>query len=474
MRSMPSRHLFAALVACLACVACSRAKPLPNVVVIVMDTARPDYLSVYGHEKPTTPFLERFGREATRFDRAYSTSSWTLPAHASLFSGTLPHEHGAVQTNPRIEPELTLLHEHLARAGYDTAGVSENVWISDATGLARGFGEFHGKEEIGAERRGGAEVPPALTAVESWLASGRDESKPFYLFVNLTAPHMPYTPSFEDAKPFVPSRAAYESARATLFPRNSPKFTTVRHYERRSPLSGDEWRALRALYEGDLVECDRLVERIVALVDAASPPDETLVFVLSDHGENLGDHDHVSHVFNVYDSNLKIALIARGPGFAKGAVNDRLAQITDVYATVLRAAGLEPEKGLGLFDLRGELPQERLLGASLDFPKLSLETFPEATRAAGGPLDPYKRELEAAISARWKVIRDETGRVEIYDLIADPNETRPLGADVAGEGVTSGLGAFLDVVRGKKTGRASELTDDPAMRAQLRALGYVE
>jgi len=74
----------------------------------------------------------------------------------------------------------------------------------------------------------------------------------------------------------------------------------------------------------------------------------------------------------------------------------------------------------------------------------------------------------------WKVIRDESGRVEIYDLLADPNKTRPLGADVAGEGVTSGLGAFLDVVRSKKTGRASELPDDPAVRAQLRALGYVE
>lgn len=471
---MRSRPLLALVLVGLACAACSRTKPAPNVVVIVMDTARPDYLSVYGHPRPTTPFLERFGRDATRFDRAYSTSSWTLPAHASLFTGTVPHEHGAVQTNPRVDGELTLLHEHLARAGYDTAGISENVWISDATGLARGFGEFHGKEEIAAERRGGAQVPPALTAVERWLVSGRDASKPFYLFVNLTAPHMPYTPTFEDAQPFVPSRAAYESARQALFPKNSPKFTTVRHYERRSPLSDDEWRALRALYEGDLVECDRLVERIVALVDAASPPEDTLVFVLSDHGENLGDHDHVSHVFNVYDSNLKIALIARGPGFEKGAVNDRLAQITDVYATVMHAAGLEPENGLGLFDLRGELPKERLLQASLDFPKLSLETFPEATRSAGGPLDPYKRELEAAISARWKVIRDETGRVEIYDLIADPNETRPLGADVAGEGITSGLGAFLDVVRQKKTGRASELTDDPAMRAQLRALGYVE
>src|SRR5438552_4239230 len=117
--------------------ACSHAPKKPDVVVIVMDTARPDYLSVYGHPRPTTPFLEELARESTRFDRAYSTSSWTLPAHASLFTGTLPEVNQATQKNPKLGPELPVLAERLASAGYQTVGISNNVWVASHTGLAR-------------------------------------------------------------------------------------------------------------------------------------------------------------------------------------------------------------------------------------------------------------------------------------------------------------------------------------------------
>src|SRR5678816_3797646 len=103
---------------------CSRTPPPPNVVVIVLDTARPDYLSVYGHPQPTSPFLEEFARSGVRYDCAYSTSSWTLPAHASLFTGLLPESHGATQNHPKLDEELPVLAERLAQKGYRTAGIS--------------------------------------------------------------------------------------------------------------------------------------------------------------------------------------------------------------------------------------------------------------------------------------------------------------------------------------------------------------
>src|SRR6188508_1562185 len=116
--SIRSVAIAAVALACLCAPSCSDHRPPPNVAIIVLDTARPDYLSVYGHPRPTTPFLERFAKDAVRYDRAYSVSCWTLPAHASLFSGTLPEFHGAGQVNPKIRDDLPVLAEKLASAGY--------------------------------------------------------------------------------------------------------------------------------------------------------------------------------------------------------------------------------------------------------------------------------------------------------------------------------------------------------------------
>ena len=113
------------------------AKP-QNVVVIVMDTARPDFMSVYGYERPTTPFLERFAAAGRRFDRAYSVSSWTLPAHASMLTGVLPAKHGAVWHHQEVSKDTPLLAERLRAAGYQTAGFSTNILVSNRTGFDRG------------------------------------------------------------------------------------------------------------------------------------------------------------------------------------------------------------------------------------------------------------------------------------------------------------------------------------------------
>jgi arylsulfatase A-like enzyme len=455
---------------------CSGGKK-PDIVVIVLDTARPDYLSVYGHTRPTTPFLETFAKTGVRYDRAYSTSSWTLPAHASLFTGMPPEIHQAQQKNPKLSPELPVLSERLGKAGYQTIAVSNNAWVAKHTGLARGFDTFQERRDTVEGAQGGAEgVHPTVQAVSRWLDEERDPQKPYFLFVNLIEPHMPYRPPFEAAEPFISPREVWQASMQAFFPAGqSPAFTTNRHYSRKRPLDDDEWARLRALYEGELRATDAIVQQIVARVDQASDPKNTLVFLLSDHGENLGDHGHITHVFNLYDTNLKIALLARGPGLAPGTQEKKLVQIVDLYPTILRAAGLEPEPGITGIDLRGKLPEARLLSASLDYPKLSFDTFSQEIRASGA-LDPYKRELSAVISARYKVIRASNGPLEIYDLIADPGETKPLSTDAIDAVTLKGLVTFLDVSAAKATThvKSSELTQDPAVLKALKALGYVE
>lgn len=454
--------------------ACSK-ETRPNVVVIVLDTARPDYLSAYGHPRPTSPYLEEFAQAGTRFDRAYSTSSWTLPSHASLFTGTLPEIHGANQANAHVEPSLPVLAEELQKAGYDTAAFSNNVWISKRSGLDRGFATFRDRWKKGIAQTLPANVRPTVTEVQEWLAKRGRSKQPFFLFVNLIEPHMPYLPRWEEAQPFFPTQSAWQSAARSLFPPGKHKQTTQRHYARQEPLTEPEWNDLRGLYQGSLRQADGVVRAIMTAVDAASPSDKTIVFLMSDHGENLGDHDHVSHIFNVYDSNLRIALLVRGPGFAAGAKDAHLVQITDVYPTILHAAHLETGRDCAGLDLLGKLPDQRLLSATLDFPKLSLRLFPEEMRKDGGALDPYKRELHAAVSARWKIIRGSDGKVEIYDLVNDPREEHPVTVEKPGDAVVHGLEAFVETTKTSARGSPkSGLPKDPAVLESLRALGYVE
>ncbi|MDX1745907.1 MAG: sulfatase-like hydrolase/transferase, partial [Halobacteriales archaeon] len=116
----------------------SRASERPDVVFVVLDTVRKDRLSAYGYERPTSPGLESFADEATRFEEAVAPAPWTLPVHASLFTGLYPSEHGASQERPYLEGTTTLA-ESLSAAGYATACYSSNAWITPYTGLTRGF-----------------------------------------------------------------------------------------------------------------------------------------------------------------------------------------------------------------------------------------------------------------------------------------------------------------------------------------------
>ena len=478
-----------ALAAVLGLGGCRETPAEPNIVIIVQDTVRPDRLSAYGHPKPTSPFLDSFAASGVRFDRAYSSSSWTLPAHASLFTGTPPRIHRATQGRPHVEASLPLLAEELAEAGYQTAGFSANMWVSELAGLNRGFTHFenlnkgiysHHVKELASDPQGLSRPTAShyvVSRVLSWLDEERDSSQPFFLFVNVVEPHLPYLPDWASARNFLPSRNARFGIIRRYYPGADPTRLLYRHYARENPLSNTEWEMLAAMYDGTLHLADRITQAIVTAVDEETDADHTLVFILSDHGENLGDHRHIGHFFNLYDSNLRILLAARGPGFNPGLVEAGPVQISDVHATALAAAGLTSPSNSSGHDLRKPLPEHRIVEAALDYPSISLDMF-KGMRARH-ELKPYEVSLAAAVGPRYKVIRstDLEGQLvaeEIYDILEDPGEEHPL---VPGEidsetlatlraGITSAA-----ITHPTDSGLLDDL--DPETREGLRALGYV-
>ena len=463
----------------------------PNIVVIVLDTARPDFLSAYGYPRPTSPFLESFAGSGTRFDRAYSSSSWTLPAHGSLFTGRSPEEHEANQTTRRVSDALPLLPERLREAGYQTAGFSGNMWVSELGGLDRGFDHFENLNKgiyrphvrkLAGDREGERIVPEehyVLSRVHEWLEGARAPDRPFFLFVNLVEPHIPYLPDWEAGRHFLSSRDERFDAIGRFFPDGVTRGYVVRNYRGDDPYSEDDWRRVTHMYEGALRVVDDLARGVVEAVDEVSDPGNTVVFIVSDHGENLGDHGHVTHIFNLYDSNLRIVCLARGPGFAAGSVEERLVHIGDVYATALGAAAVEPDRDSGGVDLRREIPDDRVLAATLEYPSVSLGLFPKRV-AQSGVLDAYKVELRAAVGPRYKLIlaTDRAGnpvREELYDLIADPEETRPLDPESVDADAVEALRASIRESMLESFGKEGvplEELDEETLES-LRALGYV-
>ena len=464
--------------------ACTRTAERPDVLVVVLDTARPDYLSAYGWPRPTTPFLESLAARGTRFDRAYSSSSWTLPAHASLFTGTPPRVHGADQASLSVSEELPLLVEDLRAAGYRTAGFSGNKWIGPATGLSRGFEHFEELatdiyvphiERLSTDRAGQpapSELHYVVSRVRGWLEANVADERPLFLFVNLVEPHLPYLPDVESLRPFDPDPDARWEAIEHFYPKGNTRGVYDRHYDRKRHLSSDEWADLRAMYEGALRLADRLAERIVADVEALVGPD-TIVIVLSDHGENFGDHGHFTHMFNLYDSNLRIALIARGRGFEPGRVERGVVQIADVHATILAAAGLAARARPDTIDLRAPVHGERVITGELDYPEVSLKTFTKARTM--GRMAPYERSLLTAVGQRFKLIRGSDGSEELYDIVADPDERVPLRRDAIPPAEMAQLEGALQRLMEKLPATRSErgqALKTPEGQRELRAMGY--
>ncbi len=442
----------------------------PNVVLVVMDTVRVDHLGAYGYERDTTPFLDELVTAGTRFDRAWSTSSWTLPAHASMFTGLLPRDHGATQQHLKLRGKPALLAEQLRGAGYQCAGFTNNPWVSSRTGLEAGFEHF---EELwrASERPFSPLGDPSSTAVRRWLEGERDPERPFFLFVNLMEAHGPYEPGWRSALEL--SGGLLDTLTTHHRYRSVGELGLVRSwYLGDAPLDPRVLEAARELYDAELRDVDAAVARIVRAVDEVSDPATTTVVVVTDHGESFGEHGHVGHAFNVYEPLLRVAAVARGPGFEAGAVESRPVQLTDVYSTLLGVAGVELGPGGEGRDWRALSDEPRTLTASYAFPEQVLDTFPPVERDSER-LDPHRRSFGVALDGRFKLIRDSNGREELYDLLNDPAELEPIEGSAEGraEPLRRAIGR---VNRGKRAPEARLEGLDGETEAALRELGYLE
>lgn len=436
-----------AILLAVCCLACGRAPLDANLLIITLDTTRPDHLGCYGHERDTSPEIDRVASDAVVYTRAFSTSSWTLPAHASLFTGKFPWSHGAridpngsVSLGDAIQGEAGLdsyrvsglapdehtLAEILAAHGFTTGAVVAGPWMKRIFGLDRGFQHY---DDDGIDTVSGRKAADVTDAALAWL--DRHERERFFLFLNYYDPHGPY----RDPKGY---------GIRFLSPQD-------RQSRRRIKLTTS---AIGALYDGEVRYMDDHVGRLVESLRHRGLYHDAWIIITSDHGELLNEHEQIGHGATLYQQEMRIPLIVKFPAdTGRSGGDDAPIQLTDVFVMVL--------EGLGV-------PLPSAVRGRDGLQPIFAEVYPQALRSRGGD---WRVLLDGDLKLHW----NSRGQHQLFDLATDPGEESNLapGDPQRVRAMQSALERFLAGLP-PPPARGPPQVVDPETREALRNLGYLE
>jgi len=479
-------------------------EPPLNLLLVSIDTLRPDHLGCYGYGKDTSPVIDGLSGRGVTYRNAISTSAWTLPAHVSLFTSLPESVHRVDRDWTRIDERRVTLAEVLRDAGYVTAGFYTGPYLHPAFGFDQGFDVYEGcmdyLDRVPAVLRGattGDEIdgvferfrnpdfkpPPEEMAVRaeidrlshadrtsavlaeravSWLEA--NQTSTFFLFLHFFDAHYdfipppPYDEMFRDpdAPDDVPSRGFLTDPRIS------------------ADMSEAALRQVISQYDGEIRWVDHNLGLVLDAVDRLGLRDRTLVVVTSDHGEEFFEHGGKGHRRTLYDEVIRVPLIFSSPGVVpEGLIDDSVVSLVDILPTIAGLLGVEPPAEATGRDLRPTIAAD---ATGVGRPVLSELVI---TRPDGG----FGR-LQSLRTSRHKVIGDlEIGTLDHFDLVHDPGERAPCNPTAGPECGDDGLGRQLAAIAKnlEELGRSLERSDDGTIaepdeeiRQRLHALGYIE
>ena len=397
-----------------------RYRSASNVLILTLDTTRADRLGPYGFRQADTPNLDRLAGESVLFDQTESVAPLTLPAHVSLFTGRLPFQHGVRDNGAVLDSAQQTLAQLLHARGLRTGAFVASYVLDAQWGLDRGFDTYDGHFEP-RRRDGSAQLDDVRRSADevvdralTWLDGA--STAPFFAWLHFYDAHAPYDPPYD--------------------------------------------RPIRAPgYDGAIAFMDAQLGRVLAFLDARGLRDRTVVVVVGDHGESLGEHGERRHGLFVYEAVTRVPLIIRAPGSRmRGRRVQEVVRSVDVLPTVLDLLGVEPPAALA-----GTSLVDRMAGRRHedDLPAYSETMYPRYHFGWS--------ELHALRSGRFKLIA--APRPELYDLESDPGEQHNLYETRSA--LARGLGSELRKLQEAGSGKSVRAAIDPDARERLAALGYV-
>jgi arylsulfatase A-like enzyme len=432
----------------------------PNVLLVVMDTVRADRLSVHGYHRDTTPNLARLARGGIVFEQARSTAPWTLPAHASLFTGRWPRETGAGAERP-LDGSLPTLAEFLSRQGYLTAGFVANTYYCNSWfGLDKGFARYEDfydedlvvsfaetlrcsalgrslvqlmRMPLGTQRRR-KDAAQIRTDFLDWLAE-QEGGRPFFAFLNLFDAHTPYLLPEGDHKHF------------GLRPEGPAEVALLHEWDRRSKrdIPERDRNLVNDAYDDCIGYIDSELGKLFDELDRRGILENTLVIVTSDHGEEIGEHGLYGHGKSLYAQELHVPLVILSPrGRAPALKVTDAVSLRDIPATVadlLGHAGASPFPGRSLarYWRRGSAASDPRDGVA--FSEVALR---DKVRNSPNRPPAWRGPMQSLVAEGKSYIRNADGREELFDLATDPTESRDLAGSPGTEALLARLRPELD------------------------------
>jgi len=424
MRELTSKMIYAAFAVMLAASGWSCSDDArPNILLITVDTLRPDRLGYAGGRGGVSPAIDGLAATGTVYSNAFSVSGWTLPSVATILTGRYPQEHGATDFKWPVDEAHPSIATLLRSRNYDTAGFVSHLVLRAGSGIENGFDLF---DESVLQVGHPHEVATAANLTDLAIEDLKEADSPFFLWVHYFDPHFDYL-----------THEAYKNFGDTDLDR----------------------------YDQEIAYTDHHIGRLLSWMDAHGLTDNTLIIFTADHGEEFGEHEGKHH-YTLFDEVVRVPFIVKGPGVNSG-VDDRLVEQVDVLPTVLAAVGLDGS-GFPGHNLLVPAPRER-------FVYFERERPPGWQQRGIRTLDRKLLIIDIDESARgesrrrYATVTNLTPGLHLYDLTTDPGEQRDIYDDDAARALLVELGRHTSDIR--RSARAIEVDD--ALQKKLRSLGYI-
>lgn len=448
----------------LAAFSCSR-RTRPNVVLIIIDTARKDHLSCYGYNRQTTPRIDELAREGVRFEEAEATAPWTLPSVASILTGLNPHRHlaGYAGKDPKTGQEgMTFLSqsaitltEVLFDAKYQTVASFQNPFVDPGFGLNRGFEiyDYFPGDNLRARR-----AEQVVDWAMAWIEKSRSKRRPFFMVLHLFDPHLAYDPLPEFAAPFT---YGYQGKMHPPFDLSNDNLEKARKGE--ITYSDPDRKFIIGLYDGELSFVDYSLGRFFDYLKLKRLYDRSLIIVTSDHGEEFWEHGSFEHGHTLYQELLSVPLIIRFPQAEnQGLVVKEKVSLADVTPSVIAYLGVD----------------SALQASGKSFVKMPGAAIKPASRPLVAELNRFGDPLQALYRDQYKlIINTATGEIKIYDLDKDPAEKKNLFGQKQSyppEIIDQIKGVAAEIKKIESSGKPLPAKISPEVRNKLKSLGYLK
>ena len=422
-----------------------------RVILVTIDTLRPDHLGCYGYARETSPFLDRLASAGVRFTNVLSSISHTAPAHATIFTGLPPASHGLVKNGMVLDERATGMAELFSAAGYETAAFYNTRFLG---GTSAGFD---------VRRAAPNEGYRVLAAASKWIQEERTSDR-FFLWMHLFDPH-------HWNQDHLAPVAEIEEVRSKLAWSDEELYAYVAELHGimdADPESMDQYIGWFDSYDGHILRADRLLERFEEVLVEEGLDADTLWVITSDHGEGLGAHGYAGHTARIYNEQLRVPLIVYASDGSFGScVIDALAQHVDLLPTFADLLGAELRGLDPHIDGRSLLP---LLEGDVEWP--SRIAFAERSRLDDEP------SLTGLQTTEFKLLVHGDGREEFFDLSVDPREQEDLGQTPERTRLRALLDQRLTFFGARApspaegAGETQSVSED--WHEELKALGYIE